>query len=299
MSGGIDHLVLGVRDIDQARETYSRMGFTLTPYARHPFGTANSLVQLGGSFLELVHVADPHLIAPHGNTTFSFAAYVRDYLKHGEGLAMLVFETLDARSDAADFAARGLDTYEPFDFQRQARLPDGTEATVGFSLAFVTHKDMPRAVFFTCQQHAPEYFWNAGYQRHDNGALDVAEVILVAGAPAGYRSFLEALKRSGEVTLQGDGLKLATPRGTVTILDEGAYTARFGLPAPDLASGAQFAGYTIAVSSLQSLTDCLDSGAMVYTTQGCSVVVAPDRSMGAMIAFVEADWNATCSGADC
>ncbi len=45
----IDHLVLAVRDLDAARATYGRLGFTLTPVARHPFGTANSLIQLNGA----------------------------------------------------------------------------------------------------------------------------------------------------------------------------------------------------------------------------------------------------------
>ena len=43
----IDHLVLAVNDLDAARDTYGRLGFTLTPVARHPFGTANSLIVLG------------------------------------------------------------------------------------------------------------------------------------------------------------------------------------------------------------------------------------------------------------
>ena len=56
MNRGIDHLVLDVRDLDSARETYSRFGFTTTPRAIHPFGTGNSLVQLQNNFLELLTV---------------------------------------------------------------------------------------------------------------------------------------------------------------------------------------------------------------------------------------------------
>ena len=58
MPRGIDHLVIAVRDLDAARATYQRLGFTLTPEARHPFGTKNALVQLNGAFLELVAMAD-------------------------------------------------------------------------------------------------------------------------------------------------------------------------------------------------------------------------------------------------
>ena len=43
MPRGIDHLVIAVRDLDAARATYQRLGFTLTPEARHPFGNCDHL----------------------------------------------------------------------------------------------------------------------------------------------------------------------------------------------------------------------------------------------------------------
>jgi len=52
-----------------------------------------------------------------------------------------------------------------FDFSRQAALPGGGEATVAFSLAYVTDGRMPEIAFFTCQQHAPQYFWKPEYQK--------------------------------------------------------------------------------------------------------------------------------------
>ena len=85
MPRDIDHLVLAVRDLDAARATYERLGFTLTPMARHPFGTANSLVQMHGSYLELLAVADPAAIPEPTETRFSFAAFNRDTLKAAKG----------------------------------------------------------------------------------------------------------------------------------------------------------------------------------------------------------------------
>ena len=126
----IDHLVLCVRDLDAARRVYERLGFTLTPKALHPFGTANSLVQLRGNFLELLAVADRSLIKPVGEGEFGFAAFNERFLAAREGMSMLVFASDDARRDQQEFAASGLDTYAPFDFSRQAVLPDGSAVTV-------------------------------------------------------------------------------------------------------------------------------------------------------------------------
>ena len=72
-----DHLVLAAQDLDRQRGFYARMGFTLTPRARHPFGTANSLVQLQGNFLELLSVADPTAISKAAPGSFSFGDLVQ------------------------------------------------------------------------------------------------------------------------------------------------------------------------------------------------------------------------------
>ncbi|MEX2298796.1 MAG: VOC family protein, partial [Dongiaceae bacterium] len=121
----IDHLVLTVRDLDAARETYRRLGFTLTPPARHPFGTGNSLALMDGSYLELLAVADPAAIPEATATRFSFGAFNRDYLKEREGLSMIALQSDDAAADRADFDKGNLPVYEPAHFARMATGPDG------------------------------------------------------------------------------------------------------------------------------------------------------------------------------
>src|SRR5437899_11081728 len=171
----LDHFVLCVRDLDAARASYERLGFTLTPKALHPFGTGNSLVQLDGNFLEMLAVVDHRLIKPVEPGEFAFAAFNERFLAAREGMSMLVFASADARRDHREFAASGLQTYKPFDFSRLAKLPDVSEVTVGFSLTFVTARRMPEAAFFVSQQHAPQSFWNPEYPRHRHGAPAVAD----------------------------------------------------------------------------------------------------------------------------
>ena len=36
---GIDHVVIAVNEIENARITFEKMGFKVTPKALHPFGT--------------------------------------------------------------------------------------------------------------------------------------------------------------------------------------------------------------------------------------------------------------------
>jgi len=62
---GIDHLVIAVKDLPSARDRFSRFGFSTTPLGKHPWGTANHLVQFSRNFIELVGVVDREALVPH------------------------------------------------------------------------------------------------------------------------------------------------------------------------------------------------------------------------------------------
>ena len=286
LNRGIDHLVLCAHDLDELRAFYQRIGFTLTPKAQHPFGTANSLAQLDGFFLELLTEADPGLITEPSTGRFSFGAYNRDYLKGGEGCSMLVFEGTDARADSAEFASAGLDTYEPFDFERKARLPDGTDVRVAFSLTFVTHRDMPRITYFTCQQHAPEYFWKPEYQTHPNTAQEILTVTIVAPDPLSYRAFFGGLQGPDAATEEGDSLKVATARGSVAVMGEQGWRENYGgLAVPDLGSGPQIAAYTIGVADLDKTREIVQDAGIAMMDDGSRIVIGPQDAFGVAIEF--------------
>lgn len=248
MTRGIDHLVLAVRDLGKARAFFEALGFTTTPRAIHPpvWGTMNHLVQLRGCFLELVAMHDPGTIPPAKPGEFNFGAYNRDFLARREGLSMLAFQSHDARRDLAEFSAAGLETHAPFDFGRDAKQPDGSVARVAFSLAFVTHPGMPEAVFFSCQQNAPRYFWKLEYQTHANGARSIAEVVMVASdPPAVADSFFARLQGREAVEGKGEAVRVATARGRITVLTPDAFAARF----PGAATGPatpHFAAFRIS-----------------------------------------------------
>ncbi len=269
----IDHLVLATRDLAGLAAAYARLGFTLTPRAAHPWGTGNHLVQLQGNFLELLGIDEPAKIPPHAPRQFSFGAHNRDFLARREGFSMLVFASSDAEADRRDFAARSLGDFDRFDFSRDATLPDGGTARVGFSLAFAAQPDWPEAAFFTCQQHAPQHFWKAEYQAHANTALRVTEVVMAAPEPAAIADRLARLTRAWQVPVAG-GVRFTDleEKNLLTVLSPKAVAARW--PAAAL-SGAglsgdspQFIGYRIAVADLDAAVRALAEGKAAFTRAG-------------------------------
>lgn len=285
---GLDHVVHCTGNFDSLRTTMTQIGFTLTPPAEHTFGTGNSLVQLDGFFLEFLHLPNPQLLPKVADGEFGFAAHNADYLKDvGEGVSMLVFETADAAAEQARFVREGLDTYKTFDFSRLAKQPDGEEVTVGFSLAFVTHADMPRLVFFYCQQHAPQYFWKSEYQRHANTAVAIGEVAMVAEQPLHYAAFLEALSQ-GETVVSADNMvRIRTQRGELVMYSPAAFETAYGFAAPSLVAGPVLAGYRIEVANREVALNQLDAAHVAWRETPSGHAIGPDVASGAVMAFSE------------
>lgn len=286
---GIDHLVLCAHDLEAAQQTYRSFGFTVTPKAVHPFGTANSLVQLQNNFLELLIVDDAGKIPPMAPGKYSFAAAAQSYLNARQGMSALVFESGDARADHDEFVGRGLETYDPVDFSRLATLPNGSEVEVSFSLAFLTERQMPGTTFFVCQQHAPEHFWKPQYQRHDNGALDVVEVVMFAPKPAALADFFGKLHGSDNVSAAEGRLTVDTGRGVISVLDPTLSAERLDVPASfNIVETPHFAGYRVAVAELGVVEDLLSKNRVPFRSTDGALQIGPADALGVFIEFSDA-----------
>jgi catechol 2,3-dioxygenase-like lactoylglutathione lyase family enzyme len=286
MARGIDHVVHVVRDLDAAAAFYQALGFQVGARNRHPpsWGTQNHIVQLPGCFVELLTVAEPAHIAPHGPRFFSFGAFNRDALARGEGLSMLVLESRDARADAQAFRESGICDFEVFEFEREARQPDGSPIKVAFALAFAHDPDARQIGFFTCQHRFPENFWNPAFQMHPNTANGIAGVAIVAANPSDHRRFLSVFTQS-EASTSNDSLAVTTPRGDIQVMTPSAFERQFGEAPPDTAASARLAALRFAVRDLDAVARTLQtSGTKVRKYRG-RLIVGAQSAMGATLVF--------------
>lgn len=275
----IDHIVVAVRDLDRAADVYRSLGFQVGSRNRHPWGTENRIIQFGSSFVELITVGDDaRRIEPHQERGFSFGAFVRDYLRNREGIAMLVLSSADAVADAARFAEQGIGGYEPFFFERKAKRPDGAETHVAFTLAFASDCKAPDAGFFVCQQHFPENFWNHSFQQHANSAANIAAVTLTAGDPKWHENFLSRFSGAEKQSLPDGRLLLALDKGRIEVAaPTEAQRQSFALPL--------FTSFAVRVGEIDAVIRLLKTERIPFTSSKSGVALASSICFGVELRF--------------
>ena len=121
MLTGIDHVILGVTDVDgAAAEVEAALGLRAGAGGRHDaHGTHNRLIWLGDSYVELMGVFDAALASESwwGNHLLRVLAEAR------AGLAGVVFATSDLDADIRLLRSRGVPISDPIPGERVR--PDG------------------------------------------------------------------------------------------------------------------------------------------------------------------------------
>jgi hypothetical protein len=167
---GLDHLIIGVRDLDAARTGWARLGFNSTPRGRHiGWGTANYCIMFEHDYLELLGIVDPG----------QFTSGLDRFLAAHEGLMALAIATDDPDGCHRAWVAVGLDPAPPRALGRLLEV--GAEP---LELRFRNVMLEPRATagvrLFACTHLTPELLRRPPWLAHPNGATGVASCTLVA-----------------------------------------------------------------------------------------------------------------------
>jgi Glyoxalase-like domain len=284
MSGGLDHLVHAVRDLDAVAEVYRRLGFTVGARNRHAWGTHNYLVQTPGFFVEVLMVAEPEKLGSDGFSAL-FGTFNRLFLKNQEGLSLLILESDDAAVDAARFRSAGVGASDAMRFEREGKRPDGSAVKVGFSLAFARDAKAPAIGFAVCQQHFPENFWDPAFQQHANTVSGIAGTVLVSQSPRDHEAFLSAFSGVRADSGSANGITASTPRGEISVMDPAAFRSRFGVEPPDVSRGARLAAARFRVHDRAALSAALERGGIAASSSRGATIVGPQIALGTTLVF--------------
>ena len=292
MSRRLDHVVLAARDLETQAEVFRHMGFRVGARNAHPWGTQNHIIQFANTFLELICAPAPyHAPVDPDPRTFSFAAFVHDFVQTREGAAMIALTGADAQADAHAFHELGMGDYEPFHFERRGQRATGDPTRVGFTLAFASARTMTDVGFFTCAHQHPQNFWDQDLQAHANAVTSVTKVTLVAENPADHAEFLSNFTQLRDYRSSSMGIEFALGDGQIVeVLTPVAYGFHFGEQALSHAHAAPHAAPHIAAlelrtSSLESARQALTGGRIAHTQNRGRLVVQASPACGVTLAF--------------
>jgi catechol 2,3-dioxygenase-like lactoylglutathione lyase family enzyme len=176
---GIDHAVILVRDLDRTRDTYERLGFTLTPRGYHSLGSQNHCIMFARDYLELMALPRPH-------PAFQ---YFSDFLARGEGVGAIALATDDAAAAHARLANAGIAAEAPLALSR----PVENLGEARFTLVQLPPEQTPGFRTFLCQHHTRAIVWRPEYQVHAVGAQEVESIAVDAPDPARYARLFDGL----------------------------------------------------------------------------------------------------------
>ena len=172
MIARIDHVVIAVRDLEEAIRRYQALGFAVSPGGRHTgLGTYNAIVRFGLDYLELISIYDERELGNRGLNGVSLAEFLR---RQEGGLVGYALATADIEEDAARFEQTGLEAEGPFAMQRLR--PDGRQLSWRLLVPGGTSWRQPWP--FLIQWDAPDDVRLTWEQPgvHPNGASGVAGI---------------------------------------------------------------------------------------------------------------------------
>jgi catechol 2,3-dioxygenase-like lactoylglutathione lyase family enzyme len=275
---GLDHVVILVRDLDDADACMARLGFRPTPRGVHSahMGTANATVMLpDGTYFETLTVLQE---TPANADT-------RAVLAEREGPFGLALKTDDAHAAADAFEAAQIAAGGALAFVRPVELPDGTRDAC-FTVARTRTDATPGTSLFVCQHHTPDIVWREDYLEQPNGATGIAEVIGIADDLAAIEDAYGVI--FGErVRRMTDRVTIAAGDAKITFLSPSAFVERFGaLGEPVSSPRPRLAALRVQVRAFDGLQRVLQQHGVQWTEgNGPSLLVGPDAGCGTLFEF--------------
>ena len=204
---GIDHLIVGVRDLEAARARYARLGFNSTPRGRHVgWGTANYCVMFEHDYLELLGIVDP--------TQFSNG--LDRFLAEREGLLSVALGSRDTAATHAAWQAAGLAPEPPKALGRLLEA-DGSSIELRFRNVMLAPAAMAGLRLFALEHLTPEPMRRPAWLAHPNGAKAIRSCTIAVSDVAPLAEALRRLFGSAAITETDNVVAAHTGHGVILV----------------------------------------------------------------------------------
>ena len=275
---GIDHLIIGVADLEAARAQYARLGFNSTPRGRHVgWGTANYCIMFDGDYLELLGIVDPG----------QFTNGLDRFLERGEGLLGIVLGSRDAQATRAAWAAAGLAPDPVRDLGRLLEA-EGRPVELRFRNVLLPRASLAGLSLFACQHLTPEPMRRPAWLAHPNGARAIRSCTLAVSDVAPLARALRSLFGSAAITVTDNVVAAHTGRGVILAAPpEDAMLIHPLLDLPAELAEPRLVALTIEVADPERTAAFLKLQGVPFTrSPSGDVLVPPDAAHGVALEFV-------------
>jgi catechol 2,3-dioxygenase-like lactoylglutathione lyase family enzyme len=277
---GIDHVLVGVRDLDAAGLAWTRLGFELTPRGRHiGWGTANYCIMFPNDFVELIGIVDPG--QPSNGLDL--------FLEHRQGLMSVAWASADSAAAAVSLAAAGIEAGEPRDLARQLELPEES-VLLRFKLVSLPGAATPAMPSFVCQHLTPALLRQPAWLRHPNGAVGLKGITIVADDPPTLNPTYDRLFGAHNVNRTDNVLTIHAGRQALVFATHDDLSAlQPDLEEADIPPSPAIVLMTLLSADLDQTADHLTRWQVEFEQHGKhSIIVRPAMATGAAIEFVPA-----------
>jgi hypothetical protein len=272
---GIDHVIVGVRDLERARMGWTRLGFTLSPRGRHlGQATANYCIMFPRDYLELLGIVGDDA---HSHRLAAFLA-------HREGVVGPAFAPSGSPEEARDaLAALGLHPSEPRALGRQLELPEGT-VVPRFSLINLLPEETPALDTFICAHLTPELMRRPEWLEHPNGAIGVKGIDVLVDDPDLLHPAFERLAGADAITVEDETLSVTLGRHRLRFSTVAAFQARY--PGHDLGPDFPLPGVAaleLAVADRECAADHLTQWQIPFDELSGGAIAVPAREANGVL----------------
>ncbi len=278
----IDHPFVAVSNMEAAKKTYEKLGFTVPPRGSHiEWGTGNWCIMFANDYLELRGIIDPEKFTVNLDETLR---------KYGEGLAGVAFGTHSAQGNYDEMVKHGITPKPIRALSRNFELEDGW-VTPQFSLCFPEEKDITGLLHVVCCEHlTPELMRKPEYLNHPNQSIGVLSLTgRIDDADAVEKAQIKLLGTKA-VTRIGNNLRLTVPSGQfIDLLEKSHYDALYGGDSKTVAGTDTYLGVIrLQVSNLNKTQGLLTHNQVPFTQITESLIrVGAQAACGVVLEFSE------------